>query len=166
MELPSRPKDDRYTPPGRYQELEYRLRKNPETEDISALVCYAFDQRTRLGPFLFADMRLLTAGPRAVAGALHNAGFTKTRIVLRQWNRYFKVSEARLDGQIPQVLLVSSMQIHSASAYEMILDAHKLGEQRPLIIAGGAKAIYEPWDFFGLDAHKRLSADVVCTGEE
>jgi radical SAM superfamily enzyme YgiQ (UPF0313 family) len=166
MELPSRPKNDRYTRPGQYQELERRLRANPAAADIPALVCYAFDYRTRLGPFLFADMRLLTAGPRAVAGALHAAGFTSTRIVLRQWNRYFKVSEARLDGKIPQLLLVSSMQIHSASAYEMILDAHQLGDERPLIIAGGAKAIYEPWDFFGIDKDGRLSADVVCTGEE
>src|SRR5260370_32506996 len=79
MELPSRPKDDRYTPPGRYQELERRLRKNPDTADLSALVCYAFDNRTRLGPFLFADMRLLTAGPRAIGAALHQAGFKKTR---------------------------------------------------------------------------------------
>jgi hypothetical protein len=28
------------------------------------------------------------------------------------------------------------------------------------------KAIYEPWDFFGFDAAKKYSADVVCTGEE
>src|SRR4029077_11644963 len=126
MELPSRPKDDRYTRPGRYQELERRLRANPQTADISALVCYAFDFRTRLGPFLFADMRLLTAGPRAVAAALVNAGFTKTRIVLRQWKRNLQVHEARLDGRPPQLLLISSMQIHSASAYEMVRDAHKL----------------------------------------
>jgi radical SAM superfamily enzyme YgiQ (UPF0313 family) len=97
-------------------------------------------------------MRLLTAGPRAVAACLCNAGFTKTRIVLRQWNRNFKVSEARIDGQVPQLLLISSMQIHSASAYEMVADAHKLGDARPLILCGGAKAIYEPWDFFGIDA--------------
>src|SRR5262249_48286441 len=156
---------DRYTKPGQYAELEKRLRANPATRDIAALVCYAFDFRTRLGPFLFADMRLLTAGPRAVAAALSHAGFSKTRIVLRQWNRNFKVSEARIDGQIPELLLISSMQIHSASAVEMVLDAHKLGDQRPLILCGGAKAIYEPWDFFGLDEDKRLSADVVCTGE-
>src|SRR5687768_2856450 len=106
MELPSRPKNDRYTSPGRYKELERRLRKNIETAEIPALVCYAFDQRTRLGPFLFADMRLLTAGPRAVAAALHDAGFTKTRIVLRQWNPRFKVSEARIDGEVPQLLMV------------------------------------------------------------
>src|SRR5437773_7552502 len=110
MELPSRAKNDRYTRPGQYNEIEHRLQANPATRDISALVCYAFDFRTRLGPFLFADMRLLTAGPRAVAAALVHAGFEKTRVVLRQWNRWFKCSEARLDGQIPQVLLVSSMQ--------------------------------------------------------
>jgi radical SAM superfamily enzyme YgiQ (UPF0313 family) len=166
MELPSRPKNDRYTRPGQYNEIEQRLRTYPGTRDIGALVCYAFDFRTRLGPFLFADTRLLTAGPRAVAAALVSAGFEKTRVVLRQWNPNFKVSEARIDGQVPQLLLVSSMQIHSASAYEMIQDAHKLGDARPLILCGGAKAIYEPWDFFGLGPNNDLSADVVCTGEE
>jgi radical SAM superfamily enzyme YgiQ (UPF0313 family) len=166
MELPSRPKNDRYTAPGRYQELERRLRANPDTADISALVCYAFDLRTRLGPFLFADMRLLTAGPRAVAAALHEAGFKKTRIVQRQWNPNFKVSSARIDGAVPQLLMISSMQIHSACAYEMIADAYKLGDERPLILAGGAKAIYEPWDFFGFDPEQKYSADVACTGEE
>src|ERR1700730_5206692 len=107
MELPSRPKNDRYTEPGRYHELEHRLRISPGVGDIPTLVCYAFDYRTRLGPFLFADTRLLTAGPRAIAAALHHAGFTKTRIVLRQWNRNFRASEARLDGEVPQMLLVS-----------------------------------------------------------
>jgi radical SAM superfamily enzyme YgiQ (UPF0313 family) len=166
MELPSRPKNDRYTPPGRYNELASRLRAHPGVGQIPTLVCYAFDQRTRLGPFLFADTRLLTAGPRAVAAALCNAGFSRTRIVLRQWNPNFKSSEARIDGQVPEMLLVSSMQIHSASAYEMIRDAYKLGEERPFILAGGAKAIYEPWDFFGVDGEGQCSADVVVTGEE
>jgi radical SAM superfamily enzyme YgiQ (UPF0313 family) len=166
MELLSRPKNDRYTRPGQYQELERRLRDNPANADVPVLVCYAFDFRTRLGPFLFADMRLLTAGPRAIAAALRQAGFAKTRVVLRQWNRNFRPSEARLDARPPQMLFVSSMQIHSASAYEMIVDAHRLGEHRPLILAGGAKAIYEPWDFFGLGLDGQCSADVVVTGEE
>lgn len=166
MELPSRPKNDRYTAPGRYNELERSLRSRAGVADTPCLVCYAFDYRTRLGPFLFADKRLLTAGPRAVAAALHHAGFSRTRIVLRQWNPNFRASEARIDGKIPELLLVSSMQIHSASAYEMIRDAHRLGESRPLILAGGAKAIYEPWDFFGVDPEKQCSADVAVTGEE
>src|SRR6266851_7382311 len=166
MELLSRAKNDRYTRPGHYQELENRLRENPASSHIPVLVCYAFDYRTRLGPFLFADTRLLTAGPQAIASALHSAGFTKTRIVLRQWNRYFRPSEARLDGELPQMLFVSSMQIHSASAYEMIADAYRLGNDRPLILAGGAKAIYEPWDFFNCGPEGKYSADVVVTGEE
>jgi radical SAM superfamily enzyme YgiQ (UPF0313 family) len=166
MELPSRPKNDRYTRPGQYNEIERRLRANPANARIPVVVAYAFDYRTRLGPFLFADTRLLTAGPRAIAGALHAAGFTRTRIVLRQWNPNFRPSEGRLDGELPQMLFVSSMQIHSASAYEMIEDAYRLGEERPLILAGGAKAIYEPWDFFGVGRGGRYDADVAVTGEE
>ncbi|HEV3261412.1 MAG TPA: radical SAM protein [Gemmataceae bacterium] len=166
MELPSRPKNDRYTRPGQYNELERCLRANPDTARIPILVTYAFDYRTRLGPFLFADTRLLTAGPRAIAAALYQAGFTRTRVVLRQWNRNVRPSESRLDGEVPQMLFVSSMQIHSASAYELIADAYRLGEDRPLILAGGAKAIYEPWDFFGCGPGGQYSADVVVTGEE
>ncbi len=166
MELPSRPKNDKYTRPGHYRELEQRLRGNPRTSKIPVLVCYAFDFRTRLGPFLFADMSLLAAGPRAIAGALYQAGFTRLRVVMRQWNRNLRPSEVRLDGEAPQMLFVSSMQIHSASAYELIADAYRLGENRPLILAGGAKAIYEPWDFFGFGRGGRYSADVVVTGEE
>jgi radical SAM superfamily enzyme YgiQ (UPF0313 family) len=166
MELPSRARNDRYTRPGEYRELEHRLRANPDCAKIPVLVCYAFDLRTRLGPFLFADTRLLTAGPRAIAAALHEAGFTRTRVVLRQWNQHLCPSRARLDGELPQMLFISSMQIHSASAYELIADAWRLGENRPLIVAGGAKAIYEPWDFFGCGPGGRYSADVVSTGEE
>jgi radical SAM superfamily enzyme YgiQ (UPF0313 family) len=167
MELPSRPKNDRYTKPGEYNALEQRLRMHAGAADIPCLVCYAFDMRTRLGPFLYADMRLLTAGPRAIGGALHSAGFTNTRIVLGQWSRNIRPSLARLEGQVPQMLFVSSMQIHSAHAYRLIADAYQLGDERPLIFAGGAKAIYEPWDFFGFEVDgKQYSADVVSTGEE
>ncbi|MGE3804227.1 MAG: radical SAM protein [Gemmataceae bacterium] len=166
MELPSRPKDDRYTRPGEYTELETQLLRHKANAQIPVVVAYAFDHRTRLGPFLYADMRLLTAGPRAVAGALHQAGFTRLRIVQRQWNPNFRPSQARLDGDPIRMLFVSSMQIHSASAYEMIEDAYKMGDDRPFILCGGAKAIYEPWDFFGLGPEGNISADVVVTGEE
>src|SRR5437773_4854345 len=166
MELLSRAKNDRYTRPGHYQELEKCLRSNPDTAKIPILVCYAFDYRTRLGPFLFADTRLLTAGPRAIATALYHAGFPRQRMVQRQWRPTGQPSAARLDGELPQMLFVSSMQIHSASAYELIADAHRLGSARPLILAGGAKAIYEPWDFFGRGPNGQHDADVVVTGEE
>src|SRR5947209_12947964 len=140
MELPSRPKNDRYTKPGEYTELERGLRANPANADIPTLVCYAFDHRTRLGPFLFLDKSLLPAGPRAISSSLYGAGFTRQRVVMRQWNPNFRVNEARFDGAVPEMLFVSSMQIHSASAFEMIADAHRLGEARPFILAGGAKA--------------------------
>jgi radical SAM superfamily enzyme YgiQ (UPF0313 family) len=166
MELPSRPRTDKYTRPGHYRELEQRLRANPAAARIPILVCYAFDYRTRLGPFLFADMSLLTAGPRAIAGALYEAGFTQMRIAMRQWNPNLRPSEVRFDGQPPQMLFVSSMQIHSASAYELIADAYRLGQHRPLILAGGAKAIYEPWDFFNCGPGGRYDVDVAVTGEE
>src|SRR5207302_7804454 len=109
---------------------------------------------------------LLTAGPRAIAAALYQSGFVHTRIVQRQWNPNVRPSLARIDGGLPQMLFVSSMQIHSASAYEIIADAYRLGDERPLIFAGGAKAIYEPWDFFALGPDRRISAHVVVTGEE
>ena len=41
-----------------------------------------------------------------------------------------------------------------------------MGDDRPLILAGGPKAVYEPWDFFGLSPDGREGADVVVTGEE
>jgi radical SAM superfamily enzyme YgiQ (UPF0313 family) len=166
MELPSRPKNDRYTKPGEYTELEHRLRANPACSEIPTLVAYAFDYRTRLGPFLFLDKSLLPAGPRAISAALYQSGFTRQRVVMRQWNPNFRAGEARLDGALPEMLFVSSMQIHSASALEMIADAHRLGEARPFTVAGGAKAIYEPWDFFAFGPDGRYSADVAVTGEE
>ena len=70
MELPSRPKNDRYTSPGRYQELEHRLRISPGVDKIPTLVCYAFDYRTRLGPFLFADTRGTRSKVHLVAGRI------------------------------------------------------------------------------------------------
>jgi radical SAM superfamily enzyme YgiQ (UPF0313 family) len=166
MELPKRPKGDRFTTSGRYRELEALIRRRVSGREISALFVYAFDFRTRLGPFLFIDRRLIPGAPRAVASALHAAGFERTRVVLQQWNPRLRPSLARIDGRPPDLLFVSGMQIHSAAAYRLITDAWALGEHRPLILAGGAKAIYEPWDFFGLGPDDRRGADVVVTGEE
>jgi hypothetical protein len=86
--------------------------------------------------------------------------------VLEQWNPNVRPSTALVDGRRPEVLLVSAMQIHSASAYALVRDAWQLGDERPLILAGGSKAIYEPWDYFGLSPDGREGADVVVTGEE
>lgn len=166
MELPRRLKGDQYTPPGRYQELESQIRRRVRDQDIPVLFIYAFDYRTRLGPFLYCDKSLIPAAARAVASALYAAGLTNVRVVLQQWSPRVRPSTALIGGRRPEMLFVSAMQIHSASAYELIRDAWTLGEQRPLILAGGPKAIFEPWDYFGLSPDGSVGADVVVTGEE
>jgi hypothetical protein len=57
------------------------------------------------------------------------------------------------------------MQVHAEPAYDMIRDAHTLGDARPLIVAGGPKAIYEPTDFLEFGPRPGLGADCVVTGE-
>ncbi len=166
MELPVRPKSDRFTTPGRYRELETQLRRHAEGRDTPILFIYAFDPRTRLGPFVLVDKTLIPGAPQAVGSALYAAGFHNVRVVMQQWNPNIRPSAASFDGQPPELLMVSAMQIHSAPAYRLIRDAWQLGEHRPLIMAGGPKAIYEPWDFFGLSPDGREGADVVVTGEE
>jgi radical SAM superfamily enzyme YgiQ (UPF0313 family) len=96
-----------------------------------------------------------------------DCGFDKTRIVLQQWNRNFRPSQMRLDGRIPDIFMVSSMQIHSAQCEDLIRDACRIDPvHRPLIIAGGPKMIYEPWDVFSGDPLDPWGADVAVTGEE
>ena len=166
MELPVRAEEERFTPPGRYGELESEIRRRVRGHAIPILLVYAFDARTRLGPYVFTDKCLIPGALSAVAAALHAAGMTNLRVVMPLWNPEIRPSEARIDGRPPEVLLVSAMQIHSAAAYRLIRDAWELGRDRPLIVAGGPKAIYQPWDFFGLSPDGREGADVVVTGEE
>ncbi len=117
-------------------------------------------------PFVNIDQYLVPCGPRSIAGSLYNAGLTATRLVYQLWNPNLKPSRAQIDGANIDMLLVSSMQIHSASAYGLIQDAWTMGQDRPLIIAGGPKACYEPFDFFALGHDGNIGADVVVTGEE
>jgi radical SAM superfamily enzyme YgiQ (UPF0313 family) len=59
------------------------------------------------------------------------------------------------------------MQIHSQRAYDSISEAWSLGPERPLIIAGGPKAIYEPYHFWpGREKRASAAPDVVVTGEQ
>ncbi|MBK8268172.1 MAG: radical SAM protein, partial [Planctomycetes bacterium] len=109
----------------------------------------------------------MAAVAASVGIAMADAGFAKTRIVLQQWNKNFRPSQMRLDGRIPDVFMLSSMQIHTAALKGMIRDACRIDEsQRPLIIAGGAKTVYEPWDVFSADPQDPWGADVAVTGEE
>jgi radical SAM superfamily enzyme YgiQ (UPF0313 family) len=167
MELPRRNRGDELLKPGELLGLRQRLRNLSLRHDLTSVIVCAFDHRTRMLPFIHADMRMAPAGVRAIGSAMFDAGFSKTRIVLQQWNKNFRPSQARLDGRIPDIFMVSSMQIHSAQCRELIRDACRIDPaHRPLIIVGGAKTIYEPWDVFAVDAREPWGADCAVTGEE
>jgi len=167
MELPRRDRGDELLKPGELLGLRQRLRNIARRHDLTTVIVCAFDQRTRMLPFIFADTRMAPAGVRAVGAALLDSGFNKTRIVLQQWNRNFRPSQMRLDGRIPDIFMVSSMQIHSDECEALIRDAGRIDPvHRPLIIAGGPKTIYEPWDVFSADPLDPWGADVAVTGEE
>ena len=167
MELPRRPTGDVLLPPGEMTAIRQRLRSLASRHDLATVIACAFDHRTRILPFLVADLKMVPAGVRAIGSALADSGFRKTRIVLQQWNRHFLPSQMRLDGRIPDLFLVSSMQLHSAECDRLIQDANRIDPaQRPLIIAGGPRIIYEPWHVFSDDPDHPWGADVAVTGEE
>ncbi len=167
MELPRRERGDELLKPGEMTAKREALRRLARRHDLTAVIACAFDHRTRMLPFIFADKRMAPAGVRAIGSAMVDAGFAKTRIVLQQWNRNFRPSRMRVDGRIPDLFMVSSMQIHTAECHALIKDACRIDlKHRPLIIAGGAKVVYEPWDVFGADPNDPWGADVAVTGEE
>ncbi len=166
MELSKQAGKDRFVPPGRYAQLESAVRDALRGRSVPTLLICAFDRRTRVGPFIFSDMILIPGAVWSLAAALTSAGVGPVRTVMQTWNPHVLPSQALIDGRRPEMLLVSAMQIHSAAAYRLISDAWTLGEARPLVLAGGPKAIYEPWDFFGLGPDGSQGADVVVTGEE
>ncbi|OAI42246.1 hypothetical protein AYO40_01940 [Planctomycetaceae bacterium SCGC AG-212-D15] len=166
MELPIRAKGDELLRPGELTALRGRLRRLASQHDVSSVIACAFDHRTRILPFIFTDMWLAPAGVRAVGSALLDCGFARTRVVLQQWNRNFRPSQMRLDGRIPDLFLVSAMQIHFDAARELLRDVRRLPEEhQPLVIVGGAKFFYEAWDAFQSEPAEG-SADVAVTGEE
>jgi radical SAM superfamily enzyme YgiQ (UPF0313 family) len=167
MELPSRAKGNILLEPGAMTALRGRLRAMAPRHDLTTVIACAFDHRTRILPFIYADMRMPPAGVRAIGSALVDSGFSKTRIVLQQWNKKFCPTQMRLDGRIPDLFLVSSMHLHGSECDRLIREAQKIDPaQRPLIIAGGPRIIYEPWLVFGDDRRDPWGADVAVTGEE
>ncbi len=167
MELPRRTRGDELLRPGELTRLRERLRAMAPGHDLATVIACAFDHRTRMLPFIFADTRMAPAGVRGIGSAMVDAGFDQTRIVLQQWNRNFRPSRMQLNGRIPDLFMVSSMSLHSDQAMALIRDAHRIDvAHRPLIIAGGPHAVYEPYDLFSVDPANAGSADVVVTGEE
>jgi radical SAM superfamily enzyme YgiQ (UPF0313 family) len=167
MELPERCDGDRLLKTGQLRRIIRRLRGLAARHDPATVIACAFDHRTRMLPFLYADVWMAPAGVRAIGSALLEAGFERTRIVLEQWNRNFRPSRMQLDGQVPDVFMVSSLEIHAARCKALIRDACSIEPgRRPLIIAGGPLAIYQPWQVFSDDSGDAWAADVAVTGEE
>ncbi len=167
MELPCRDRGDELLIPGEMIRLRNSLRNASARHDLTTVIACAFDHRTQMLPFFFADMKMAPAGVRALGAAMVDVGFPKTRIVLQQWNRNFRPSQMRLDGRIPDLFMVSSMAIHATQCDAMIRDACRIDPaRRPLIIAGGPRVIYEPWAVFSAEPDSPWGADVAVTGEE
>ncbi|MEE8170171.1 MAG: radical SAM protein, partial [Phycisphaerae bacterium] len=165
MEIPLRKRDDVFLPDGTFSRAVATLRENHAAHDLRIGIVYAFDFRTRMLPYWFADKRMAPCSVRTLAEALFASGFKHIRVVLQQWTPNFRPSEAVLDGRPLDLLLVSAMQVHAEPSYNLIRDAHQLGESRPLILAGGPKAIYEPTHYFELGPRPGVGADCVVTGE-
>lgn len=174
MELLRRARGDELLKPGELLSLRHRLRQVAHKHNLATVIACAFDHRTRMLPFIYADTRMAPAGVRAIGSALVDAGFAKTRIVLQQWNRNFKPSRMKLDGRVPDLFLVSTMGMHSDCALELIRDARRIDPaNRPLIIGGGSHAVYEPDLLYagGLSQRPLASShltgpDIAVTGEE
>ncbi len=165
MELPRRRPDDVFLPDGTLRRALARLARRSDAHDLRIAIVSTFDFRTRMLPYWYADKRMAPCSVRTIGDVLHAAGFKQMRIVLQQWTPNFRPSQARLNGAPLDILLVSGMQVHAEPAYEIIRDAHRMGSARPLILAGGPKAIYEPTDYLELGPGPGIGADCVVTGE-
>lgn len=165
MELPFRKRDDVYLPDGTFSNQIKALRKLTDAHDLAIGIFYAFDFRTHMLPFWYADKRMAPCSVRLLGDVLQSAGFMNVRIVLQQWSPNVLPSQMRLNGKPLDILLVSSMQVHAERSYALVRDAHDMGRRRPFIIAGGPKAIYEPTDYFDLGPQSGVGADCVVTGE-
>src|SRR2546423_10397146 len=134
MELPRRNRGDELLRPGELTRLRARLREIAPRHDLATVIACAFDHRTRMLPFIFADTRMAPAGVRAIGSAMIDSGFERTRIVLQQWNRRFRPSRMQLDGRVPDLFMVSSMGLHSDQCMHLICAARRIEpSHRPLI---------------------------------
>ncbi len=141
------------------------MRGITDAHGLAIGIVYAFDHRTRMLPFWYADKRMAPCSVRLLGEVLHEAGFRNLRIVLQQWSPNVLPSRMKLNGRPLDILLVSTMQVHTEQAYGLIRDAHLSNGNRPLIVAGGPKAVYEPTDFFEVGPEPGIGTDCVVTGE-
>ena len=165
MELPRRRPEDVYLPDGSFRTAVEELGRCEDAHDLRIAIVYAFDFRTRMLPYWYADKRMAPCSVRTLGDVLHAAGFRHIRIVLQQWTPNFRPCKAVLDGKPLDILMTSAMQVHADPSYRLVRDAHTMGENRPLILSGGPKAVYEPTDYFELGPAPGVGADCAVTGE-
>lgn len=170
MELPPRTTGDQTLASGELTDIRARLRRIAPKHDLATVIACSFDHRTRILPFVFADMRMVPAGVRAVASALLDSGFDKTRIVLQHWNRHFDPARMQLDGRVPDLFLISAMRLHYDAFVQLLRGVCKIPpDRRPLVVVGGPQTIYEPWTVFSNNSNNPTdpwTADLAVTGEE
>ena len=75
MELPRRTRGDELLKPGELTRLRERLRSRAQEHDVTSVIACAFDHRTRMLPFIFADTRMILSGaiPAALLALLVDA---------------------------------------------------------------------------------------------
>mgnify|MGYP000607344863 CR=1 FL=1 len=56
MELPRRVRGDELLAPGKMLEMRARMRALAQKHDLTTVIAFAFDHRTRVLPFIFADI--------------------------------------------------------------------------------------------------------------
>jgi len=151
MELPRRKRDDAFLPDGTFRNQVAALRQMTDAHDLG-------DRNHVRVRFSYAHAAILvhpTSGWRRVRSAF--SGTCCTKRLHQPANRTAAVVAERasqpdaLEGKAAGHPHGVPMQVHAEPAYAMIQDAHGMGEARPLILAGGPKAIYEPTDFLELD---------------
>jgi radical SAM superfamily enzyme YgiQ (UPF0313 family) len=143
--------------------LSRRFREDPP----SAVLVHCFDDRTRILPFVFADTRIVPAGVRQVAASLLESGVLQLRIVLQQWTPAVEADSLSLGGRRPDLLLLSAMSLHTAPLDRLLAQVCRIPpRERPLVVCGGPKAIYEGRSLFHVGGDPEVSADLVCRGED
>ena len=167
MELPSRDRDDRFLAAGAHGALRRALSARLRGRELSAVLVHCFDPRTRILPFVFADTRIVPAGVRQVAASLLESGVHDVRIVLQQWTPHVSPEALSLGGRRPDLLLLSAMSLHTAPLERLLREACRIPPgERPLVVCGGPKGIYEATGMFHVGGDPSVSTDFVCRGED
>ncbi len=75
MELPRRTRGDELLKPGELVDIRKRLRNIAGKHDLATVIACAFDHRTRMLPFIYADTHMTPAGVRAIGAAFLSSAF-------------------------------------------------------------------------------------------